>query len=463
MEYNEEELNEETIQRFENMLKTNKTLFFDSEEFEDLILYYLDSGKINLSKKALKLALDQHPNSLGIKVVQAELYIFEDKLDQAMKLLDEVERLDADNEEVYFQKSSIYSKKGDHKNAIQMLEKAFHLAEDTSEVFMLIGLEYLYLEDFNQALMFFERCLQQNPADHAAILNVMYCYDIMEKTLEAIAFLEKFIDNNPYNELAWQQLGKQYYKTKDYENAVNAFDMAIVIDEFFSGAYVEKGKSLEKCKRYEEAIRNYHELLKIEESSAFVYARMGYCYDKLDQTKQSLYYYLKAVQEDPLYERSWIYITDLYIRFNKFDKALHFINKALGIDEQNYTYWRRFAIINKELKYWEEAELGFRKAIDYGDDFFDTWLYWIDVLVELKENKLALAKVKKCLTDHPKSAALMYRAVGIYFLSDEPINAMIYLKKALDLSPEESDIIKYLYPDLKQLDFINEFVNHYKL
>ena len=53
---NDDELNEETILRFENMLKTNKILFFDSEEFEDLILHYLDSGKLNLSKKALKLS-----------------------------------------------------------------------------------------------------------------------------------------------------------------------------------------------------------------------------------------------------------------------------------------------------------------------------------------------------------------------------------------------------------------------
>jgi hypothetical protein len=43
------------------MLKTNKVLF-DSEEFEEIILHYLDMGKAALAKKALKLALDQHPN-----------------------------------------------------------------------------------------------------------------------------------------------------------------------------------------------------------------------------------------------------------------------------------------------------------------------------------------------------------------------------------------------------------------
>jgi hypothetical protein len=29
--------------KFESMLKTNKVLFFDSEEFEEIILHYLDN------------------------------------------------------------------------------------------------------------------------------------------------------------------------------------------------------------------------------------------------------------------------------------------------------------------------------------------------------------------------------------------------------------------------------------
>ena len=79
----EEEAHNISLSRFESMLKTNKVFFFDSEEFEEIILHYLDIGKTTLAKKALKLALDQHPRSTGLKLVQVELMIFEDKLDQA--------------------------------------------------------------------------------------------------------------------------------------------------------------------------------------------------------------------------------------------------------------------------------------------------------------------------------------------------------------------------------------------
>lgn len=463
MEPNEEELNEETIQRFENMLKTNKILFFDSEEFEDLILYYLDSGKINLSKKALKHALEQHPNSIGIKIAQTELLIFEDKLDQAMQLLLNLEELDPENDEIFFQKSSIYSKKGEHKKAIEMLQKAFHLTEDVSEVYMLIGLEYLYLEEIGEALHHFKLSLNENHNDHAALLNVMYCYDIMGNTVDAISFLDSFIDSHPYSELAWQQLGKQLYKIKDYESAVNAFDMAIVIDEYFSGAYVEKGKSLEKCERFQEAINNYLELLKIEDDSAFVFTRIGYCFDRLEMTKQALYYYLKAVHEDPLFERSWIYITDLYIRFDKLDKALHFINKALSIDEQNYSYWKKYALINESLGFEEEAELGYRKAIEYGDEMLDTWLHWIDILLLLDEGELALEKINKALVKYGDSAALMYRKAGVLFQKEAMDQATSSLINALYLNPKDQKILQQQFPSVWNLEIVKQIIQNYPL
>ena len=53
----EEEENNLSLSKFESMLKTNKVFFFDSEEFEDIVLHYMDTGRINLAKKALRLGL----------------------------------------------------------------------------------------------------------------------------------------------------------------------------------------------------------------------------------------------------------------------------------------------------------------------------------------------------------------------------------------------------------------------
>ena len=45
MKLSPDEHNNYSIDRFESMLKTNNVLFFDSEEFENIVHHYLEIGK----------------------------------------------------------------------------------------------------------------------------------------------------------------------------------------------------------------------------------------------------------------------------------------------------------------------------------------------------------------------------------------------------------------------------------
>ena len=126
----EEEEYNLSLSKFESMLKTNKVLFFDSEEFEDIILHYLDMGKANLAKKALKLALEQHPKSTGLKLVQVEMLVYDDKLEQAEKLLNELYAIEPTNEEIYIQKANIFSKRDNHEKAVELLNIALKYTDD---------------------------------------------------------------------------------------------------------------------------------------------------------------------------------------------------------------------------------------------------------------------------------------------------------------------------------------------
>ena len=125
------------LTKFESMLKTNHVLFFDSEEFENIIHHYLNQGKIALAKKAIKLGLKQTPTSINHRLFKVEIFVFENNLEEADELLNELYNLDPNNEEIYIQKANILSKKDEHEKAIQVLKKAVHLTnyEDTIELY----------------------------------------------------------------------------------------------------------------------------------------------------------------------------------------------------------------------------------------------------------------------------------------------------------------------------------------
>ncbi len=200
-----------SLLKFESMLKTNNIYFFDLEEFEEIIIHYLEVGKHSLAKKAVKLGLEQHPASVDLKLLQVELYIFEDELAKASLLLKRIEHLEPNNDEVFIQKATIYSKKGFHKEAILDLRKALSFTEDKADIWSLLGMEYLYIDDFENARVSFANCIEIDLEDYSALYNVVYCFDMEKKHGEAIEYLNSYINKNPYSEVAWHQLGRQYF------------------------------------------------------------------------------------------------------------------------------------------------------------------------------------------------------------------------------------------------------------
>ena len=435
-----------SLSKFESMLKTNKTLFFDSEEFEDIILHYLDMGKPALAKKALKLALEQHPKSTGLKLVQVEMLVYDDKLDTAEKMLNELFAIEPNNDEAYIQKASIYSKRDNHTEAIRLLKIALQHTEDLADVYNLIGMEYLFMDELELAKENFVKCLDEDPEDQASLYNVVYCYEFLDQNQLAIDYLNKYIDQNPYSEIAWHQIGRLHYGLKQYPESIRAFDFATIIDDEFLGAFMEKAKAHERLKEYDLAIENYNQTIALDDPTSYALLRIGKCYEKLGNKPLALKYYNKTVHEDPLLDKGWIAITDFYIKEKNNTKALYFANKALAIDNQNAAYWKRYASINKKLNLFEEAEFGYKKAVEFGDTKLDNWLYWVDILQYQGEFDLAAKALLQALAFFPEEAEIEYRLAGIYFVLNDSEKATFHLATALRQNLDKQTILENLFP-----------------
>ena len=130
-----------SILKFESMLKTDAVYFFDAEDFEEIIHHYLNHGKISLAKKAIRMGMEQHPDALGLQLLHVEVLVFENNLDRAEFILDQLQELDAQNEEIYIQRANIQSKHDNQASAIALLQKALQLVEDDFDIYSLIGME----------------------------------------------------------------------------------------------------------------------------------------------------------------------------------------------------------------------------------------------------------------------------------------------------------------------------------
>ena len=461
LDHEEEEYNL-SLKKFESMLRTNKVYFFDSEEFADIIVHYIDMGKLPMARKALKLALDQHPNSVSVKLVQVEMFIYDDKLDIADRILDEIILVEPNNDEIYVQRANVFSKRDQHAKAIEQLEIALQFTDSQADIYGFIGMEYLFMDDLEQARFAFAKCLDEDIDDQVALYHVIYCYELLDQMDNGLEFLNHFIDKNPYSELGWHHKGRLLYQQKKYDEAHIAFDYATLIDEDFSGAYIEKGKCLEKLKRYDEAIESYLETLEIDEPNSFTFLRLGKCYEKVKNLDEAKKYFEKTTHEDPLLDKGWAASSDFYYRQKEYLKAQKHILKAIEIDGENSNYWKKFASIKLAQHNYLETEFGLRKAIEFGDKKLTTWTKWVDSLLKIKDFDCAEASLHLAANSFPDNACIDYRLAGLYFCYlHKPEQGAFHLHNALRNEVEIVDLLFNLFPEIRKIEMVQNIISKY--
>jgi len=229
------------------------------------------------------------------------------------------------------------------------------------------------MEEYALAKKYFKKCLAQDPEDYFSLQQLLHCFDFLKEDEQAIAFLTAFLDENPYCEVAWHSLGKQYMVQNTLQEALRAFDFAIISDDTFTGAYFEKARVLEMMEDYEKAIENYKITLTLDDPSALAYLHIGRCYEKMHNDTKAEEYYFRATHEDPQLDKAWITLADFYYLRHNHSKALKYIQKVLTFEPNEPYYWRRYAELNYfEFQNLEEAEYGYRKAVQNGDYSYNT-------------------------------------------------------------------------------------------
>lgn len=394
------------------MLKTNKVLFFDGIEFENIILHYIDHGKFNLAKKALSIGMDQHPKNIELMLLKSEILLFEGAFKDAEKLLVEIEILSPENEEIYVQRASIFSKKKKHKLAIALLYKALTVTENPSEINNLIGNEYLFIENFNKAKEYFIRCLNENHEDYQSLYNLLYCFEKLNQINEAKIFLKEFIDSDPYNEIAWHQLGKLYIKLNEYDKAMSAFDFSIISNESYSSAYIEKGKLLEKVDNYQEAIKNYQISFKLNSPNAFISHRIGLCHMKLGNSTLAMNFFEESIQLEPNHEQSWIDLINLLQRNNELLKSQLYVRRSLEVNGDSIELWRKSAEINFKIKFYHDVCTACEYIDSIGNHSLKTWKFWVDSMIYLKNWDSAHKIGLRASKSFPNNSSLLLRVAG---------------------------------------------------
>lgn len=430
------------------MVENNDELYFETEEYEDIIIHYLEMGDITFADLASNYALKIHPNSLELKVKKFEVYLELENYAQAKELMQELKESSMESTDFLVCCAKYYSNLGNPRRAIEFCERALELKEEENFLHNFIADEYVNLEDPFNALKNYKLALTFDPQDDYSLENVMFCFNQLKRGDEAIAFLNDYLDKFSYSETGWYEYGQFYFNKKNYEEAIRGFDFLLAINSQSVGVYANKAACYEAMGAWQKAIDVYHEMLELEYTKSFTYYKIGLCYKENKQITRALHAFQNSLRDDPQFYLSMMEQSYIYEEMGGMREALHFAKEAAFLNDSNLDYQKRLAYLYIESSQFEESLKHLKKLVEAEPNRFYNWYAYSEVLMLIGEFEEAITILGNAAKFH-KRAELFYQMSNCYFQLNSQKRGREALAIALELDPHLEKDMQEKYPYLK--------------
>lgn len=431
------------------MIENSENLYFDSEELEDLVIFYLEMGDINYAEMAINYGLKLHPNSIELKVKQLEVLLELEQYVLAKEIIEELKPSCSESTDFLVCCAKYYSNNGNPRKSIEYCEKALELGEEENFLHNFIADEFHNLDDPFNALKHYKSALKYDSGDEYAMESAMMCYQEMNRYEEAEEFLQSYLDEFPFSEVAWFEMGQFYFNRKNYEKAILSFDYLLAINSDSAGVYANKAACYEAMEQWQKAIEVYQEQLELEYTKAFTYYKIGLCYRADKKNIEALQAFQKSLREDPQFYLSMMEQSDIYLEMGSVREALHFAKEAVSHNENNLEFQKKLAFLYIDSGKFEESLSCLKKIVDAEPSRFYSWYAYSEVLMLIGEYEEAITVLEKAVKIH-KRAELYYQMSNSFYHLNDKENGQKSLKKALELDATISDDMEEKYPYIKE-------------
>lgn len=421
----------ELIEKFEKMLKHREAYFFDVEELEALVDYYMERSNIRKAKLAIGHGLQMFPGSTALYLKKAQIHAAGKESEEALKILDYLEAAEPHNIDMLLFKAVVHRSISDHEGTKSCLLKALkHSPENREEIFMDLAYEQQIANDYNGAIESLKESLKINPNHEASLFELSYCYEMADDIESGIEFFQAYLDIYPYNFVGWYNLALCYEKIGLFEKAIEAAEFCMAIRDDFVGAYILKGNLLTSMDLDREAIKAYKESLAFDNENPLVYTAIGECQERLGLWTSAELNYRKAIGIDPDYLEALMGLGAVREEEGDLAKAISYYEKAVSKDD--------FNLDNKHIL--------------------------IEAYIKADRKQMALQQLEEILKIFPDDAEAW--VVKADLIAEDNLNESVFiLREGIERLPDEPDLkwnlIKYLFKASRFEEATEMFIDNY--
>ncbi len=451
------------LRKYEDMRSGVQSIFFDVEEFEQIIDYYLDDFQYDEAKEAANLGEKQHPTSVEIKYKFVHIYIEQGKPKKALTLLEEIPVWEENNPERYFLKGTALCQLGKLKEAEAQFDRAIEISvDDNFEALLNISIAFENVRHFELAVKYLLQAYRQQPENLSVLYDLGYFYDRLHRFDESLKYYHRYLDLDPYSDNVWYNTGIVYHKLEQFEKAAEAYEFSIVINPDYASAYFNKASVWVNAGKFEMAIATYKEFLEVEPGNTQAYCYMGDCYEQMDRLDDALAAFQKVIELDNTDPEGWFGAGMIYMKQNLLQEAITYILKAIEFENNNLDYWINLGYANEDAGLFEEAVKCYAYVTRADASDMDGWTALTGLLMKEGVFDQALNFLREAFVHHPTEGKIRIRMAVCHLKLKEKELAVKFLREGLDMDRELVPEFLYYIPEGSSVEEINRIIQQYK-
>lgn len=228
----------ELLKNYEESKKNNKSIYLGIEDLFDILNFYLYQGEIEEAVEVYTLAKSLHPDSPETIKMDIRILLAKDEAETALIRIADLGFPDEEDSKLL--QAQVFIALKEFGEARQMALDVLNQENVTKEGFC-EALEIMLDGGFTQEVLALVVMALHKDRDDKSLLEIKAeCYIEMQKIDKAIEIYNDMLDAEPYSTFYWEQLGRVYYMANRYGKALECFEYELAIDNNIDYAHIMK-------------------------------------------------------------------------------------------------------------------------------------------------------------------------------------------------------------------------------
>jgi tetratricopeptide (TPR) repeat protein len=361
---------------------------------------FVELGNHDLAQEVLEDILNTEPGNSEAKLLLADIMIDDNKDEQAIELLNEIQDGDDNFLQALVQLADLYQAQGLFEVAEQKLLIAKNIAPDEPIIDFALGELLFSSGEYLKSIVYYEK-LKSKTEEFAGV-------NIASRLAEAYALNGEFESSlHHYQSLDTEdpetlfRYGFLAYKSERYEIAIQAWEKLLEEELEYPSVYLYLAKAYEEEGMLDEAYQAGNQGVEMDPFNKEMWFTAGRITLKTGNTDRAFDLVKKAISLDNEYQEALLFLVEAYKKREDYAEIIHLLTEQVEIEPlDGIFYWELAKAYNEEEEF-KQALNAYQNAytkIKQDTDFLKDYGYF---LVEEGRTSLALEIFEEYLVLEP--------------------------------------------------------------